>query len=164
MEIHPGKQTFIDDFFIESMLGTQRVLNPSEKLTVENSVHTVLPEMPWERDEATGPIIYDENQQILHLYYPGAKGKICLLTSTNGTDWARPELGLINFEGSKANNIVNWPNDCPAIGAILWDPKATDEIYRWKRIHHFPHQGVWQALYSKDGYNWQHYPPGDHNY
>ena len=52
MEIHPGKQTFIDDFFIESMLGTQRVLNPSEKLTVENSIHTVLPEMPWERDEA----------------------------------------------------------------------------------------------------------------
>ena len=54
----------------------------------------------------------------LHLYYPGAKGKICLLTSTNGTDWERPELGLINFEGSEANNIVNWPNDCPAIGAI----------------------------------------------
>ena len=75
MEIHPGKQTFIDDFFSESMLGTQRVLNPSEKLTVENSIHIVLPEIPWERDEATGPIIYDENQQILHLYYQGAKGR-----------------------------------------------------------------------------------------
>ena len=87
MEIHPGKQTFIDDFFIESMIGTQRVLNPSEKLTVENSIQTVLPEMPWERSEATGPIIYDENQQIFHLYYQGKEGRICLLTSANGTDW-----------------------------------------------------------------------------
>ena len=75
MEIHPGKQTFIDDFFIESMLGTQRVLNPSEKLTVENSIHTVLPEMPWERDEATGPIIYDENQQIFAPILSRCKGK-----------------------------------------------------------------------------------------
>ena len=87
MEIYPGKQTFIDDFFIESMIGTQRVLNPSEKLTVENSIQTVLPEMPWERSEATGPIIYDENQQIFHLYYQGKEGRICLLTSANGTDW-----------------------------------------------------------------------------
>jgi len=164
MEIHPGKQTFIDDFFIESMIGTQRVLNPSEKLTVEKSIQTILLEMPWERGNTTGPIIYDETQQTFHLYYQGTKGRICLLTSANGTDWVRPELGLVNFEGSKANNIVNWPNDCPAIGTILWDPRATEEMYRWKRIHHFPHQGVWQALHSEDGYNWQHYPSGDHNY
>ncbi|HHZ89019.1 TPA: hypothetical protein EYN98_19510 [Candidatus Poribacteria bacterium] len=164
MEMYPGKQTFVDDFFIESMLGTRRVFNPSKKLTIENPIHTVLPEMPWEEGEAMGPIIYDENHQTFHMYYQGIEGRICVLTSAEGTKWVRPELGLVDFEGSKANNIMNWPNDCPAIGTILWDPHATDEIYRWKRIHHFPHQGVWQALHSKDGYNWQHYPPENHNH
>ena len=42
-EMHPGKQTFIDDFFIESMVGAHRVLNPAEKLTVDEPPSMITP-------------------------------------------------------------------------------------------------------------------------
>ena len=35
MELSPGKQLFIDDYFIESLTGARRVLNPPHKLTVD---------------------------------------------------------------------------------------------------------------------------------
>ena len=41
MEMHPGKQLFIDDFFIESMVGAHRVLNCPEKITIDEPLHTV---------------------------------------------------------------------------------------------------------------------------
>jgi len=164
MEMRPGKQMFIDDFFIESMIDAHRVLNRPEKFTVDQPLHIISPEMPWEKGEATGPVIYDENNKRFRMYYHGVENCICVLESTDGIEWSRPNLGLVPFNGDEANNIVNWPDDCPATGTILCDPHETDEAYRWKRIHHFPHKGVWQALHSADGYNWQHYPPGQHNY
>jgi len=154
---------FIDDFFIESMVGVHRVLNPPEKITVDQPLHTVVPDKPWEKREATGTVIYDEKNKTFRMYYQGVESWICALESTDGIQWERPNLGLVEFNGVKNNNIVNWPNDCPAIGTILWDPHETNGVHRWKRIHHFPYQGVWQALHSEDGYNWQHYPPGQHN-
>ena len=48
MEMYPGKQTFIDDFFIESMVGVHRVLNCPEKITIDEPLHTVNPDRPWE--------------------------------------------------------------------------------------------------------------------
>ena len=44
MELSPGKQLFIDDYFIESLTGARRVLNPPRKLTVRRaSVHPIRP-------------------------------------------------------------------------------------------------------------------------
>ena len=163
MEMHPGKQMFIDDFFIELVVGAHRVLNQPEKITVDQPLHTITPDRPWESETPYGAVIYDENSHTFRMYYQGANTLVCVLESTDGLRWERPSLGLVAFQGSTANNIVNWPNDCPSIGSILWDPHETDEAYRWKRLQHMPHKGVWQALHSEDGYDWHHYPPGPHN-
>ncbi len=163
MEMHPGKQMFIDDFFIESMTGARRVLNHPEKITVDAPLHTITPDKPWESTTPSGAVHYDEKNRIFRMYYPGVDSLVCVIESADGIHWERPHLGLVDFEGSRDNNIVNWPGDCPAIGSLLWDPRETDDTYRWKRMHHFPYKGVWQALYSEDGYNWHHQPPGPHN-
>ena len=163
MEMHPGKQMFIDDFFIESMTGARRVLNHPDKITVDTPLSTITPDKPWESGTPSGGVHYDEKNRIFRMYYPGVNSLVCVIESEDGIHWERPNLGLVEYEGSKSNNIVNWPSDCPAIGSILWDPHETDETYRWKRMHHFPHNGVWQALYSEDGYDWHHRPPGPHN-
>ena len=46
MEKHPGKQLFIDDFFVESMIGAHRVLNRPRKLTVDRPLDIPLYQ-PW---------------------------------------------------------------------------------------------------------------------
>ena len=163
MEMAPGKQMFVDDYFIESMVGAHRTLNHPEKITVDQPLHTVTPDRPWESGPATGAVVYDEKNEMLRMYYDGLDSVVCVLESADGVHWERPRLGLVEFDGSRDNNIVHWPRDCPAIGSILWDPHETEEAFRWKRMHHFPHEGVWQALYSGDGYTWHHQPPGPHN-
>ncbi|MCZ6681335.1 MAG: hypothetical protein O7E52_29310, partial [Candidatus Poribacteria bacterium] len=162
-EIQPGKQMFIDDFFIESMAGAHRALNRPEKITVDQPLHLISSEMPWEKGQATGAVIFDQMNQVFRMYYAGVENCVCVLESPDGIEWTRPNLGLVPFHGERDNNIVNWPDDCPAIGTLLCDPHEADEAYRWKRIHHFPHKGVWRALHSADGYDWRHYPPGPHN-
>ena len=120
-ELHPGKQTFIDDFFIESMDGAHRVLNPAEKLTVDEPLNIITPDRPWEGDdiESTGNFVYDEVNQAIRMYYHGVDSQVCVLESKDGLHWERPNLGLVEFNGSKANNITNCPSH---IGAILCDP------------------------------------------
>ena len=167
-ELHPGKQTFIDDFFIESMDGAHRVLNPAEKLTVDEPLNIITPDQPWENDDAesTGNFVYDEVNQTFRMYYHGVNSQVCVLESKDAIHWERPNLGLVEFNGSKANNITNCPSH---IGAILCDPHETDEAYRWKRIEFAPQgvgpdgERVWCAYYSRDGYDWKLYPPGTHS-
>ena len=73
MEMHPGKQLFIDDFFIESMVGAHRVLNCPEKITIDEPLHTVNPDRSWESKAAQGPIIYDEKNHIFSDVLSGRK-------------------------------------------------------------------------------------------
>ena len=118
MEMHPGKQMFIDDFFIESMTGARRVLNHPEKITIDAPLHTSTPDRPWESATPSGAVHYDEENRIFRMYYPGVDSLVCVIESADGTHWERPNLGLVEFKGSRDNNIVNWPSDCPC----YWKP------------------------------------------
>ena len=87
METHPGKHLFIDDFFIESMQGTRRVLNHPQKLTVDAPR-----EIPMDRAwEAGSPrfqrVIYIEEVGRFRLYYtswPNGLALVCALESPVG--------------------------------------------------------------------------------
>lgn len=169
MEISPGKQLFIDDFFIESMQGVRRALNEPEKLTVDAPLITPL-NKPWERERLQfSGVSYDEQRQGFRAYataWIGNETLICAFDSDDGVKWARPNLGLVEFEGSTANNITNCP---PGGMGMFWDPHEQDEAFRWKRIDNKPTgqdpdgAPVWRAFHSADGCDWTSYPPGPHN-
>ncbi|MHC4690787.1 MAG: hypothetical protein ACYS5F_14315 [Planctomycetota bacterium] len=88
---------------------------------------------PWEKrfDNLYANVIYDEQENIYKCWYSpfivdnSSKGMtlqqrkeekyrapynremaICYATSKDGITWVKPELGLVEFEGSKANNIL----------------------------------------------------------
>jgi hypothetical protein len=80
---------------------------------------------PWEAwlDNLYGNILYDEEESIFRLWYspflyhefvPGGKlneeGKhesgLCYAYSKDGIEWIKPELGIVDFEGSVKNNLV----------------------------------------------------------
>ena len=167
MERYPGKQLFIDDFFIESLSGAHRVLNRPEKWTVEAPFDTPM-DRPWERErtEFSG-VHYDERNDVFRAYYRAwidGMELVCAVDSPDGVNWERPTLGLVKYDGSKENNIVN----CPA-GSVLWDSHEADDEHRWKSIDNKPSgvgpggEEIWQAFHSRDGYDWKPYPPGTHN-
>lgn len=168
MEKNPGKQLFVDDFFIESMNGAHRVLCRPRKLTVDRPLDIPL-DRPWESAQIQfSRINYDERNRVFRLYYSAWSGEeqlLCALDSSDGLNWERPRLGLVEWDGSTDNNITN----CPPGGlAIFWDPREQDGDFRWKRIDNKPTgtgpdgEPVWRAFHSRDGFDWHLYPPGTH--
>lgn len=88
---------------------------------------------PWEKrfDNLYANVIYDEQEKLYKCWYSpfiidtSAKGMtvaerrqkdydepdnremaICYATSKDGIKWNKPEMGLVEFEGSKTNNIL----------------------------------------------------------
>eukprot|EP01048_Picozoa_sp_COSAG05_P000848 COSAG05_NODE_26_length_29797_cov_35.911139_11_plen_542_part_00 len=82
--------------------------------------------------------------------------------STDGVSWAKPELGLVDFAGSKANNIVLSTNTDPNRGVFL-DAHETNASRRFKMFGSFGTQGTQKTgmrrggvatLVSADGIHW----------
>src|SRR5262249_31546182 len=112
------KQLFVDNSLIESLSNTRRILNPAEK--AENNP-IIRPDRAWEGNGVrVSHVIFDEREQQLKMWYGGRtfrarKGEkeilvegegeshMCLATSRDGLKWEKPNLGLVEYRGSKAN-------------------------------------------------------------
>ncbi|MDP6547154.1 MAG: hypothetical protein QGH60_24520, partial [Phycisphaerae bacterium] len=77
------------------------------------------------------------------------KAAVCYATSKDGIHWTKPELGIIDFQGSKKNNIVlEYFHGV----SVMKDPHDTDPNRRYKAIHPESHKtAVW---FSPDGLHW----------
>ena len=74
---------------------------------------------------------------------------VCYATSTDGIHWEKPELGLIEFNGSKKNNIViKFEHGV----TVIKDLHETDPQKRYKAIH--PMSGNSAVWFSADGIHW----------
>ena len=71
---------------------------------------------------------------------------ICYATSKDGINWMKPDLGLVEYNGSKKNNIV-WRG--PHGAGIFKDMHETDPAKRFKVIF----QGM-AVSFSADGIHW----------
>lgn len=66
---------------------------------------------------------------------PGHNGHVAYAESEDGLHWARPNLGLFEYAGSRSNNIV-WRGDLEGStrgyhgGSVFVDPSSTDERYK----------------------------------
>ncbi len=129
-------------------------------------------------DNPYSSVIYDDEEKIYKCWYSifiksGPKGKfpgeglasdkrawvnwregrrsfgVCYATSKDGIRWVKPELGIVEFQGSKKNNIVL--RAVHGVGVIK-DLHETDPQKRYKAIH--PHRGHTNVWFSPDGLNW----------
>ncbi|MDP6543790.1 MAG: hypothetical protein QGH60_07335 [Phycisphaerae bacterium] len=74
---------------------------------------------------------------------------VCYATSKDGIKWTKPELGVIDFNGSKKNNIViEYTHGV----AVMKDPGEKDPRKRYKAIH--PERGKSMVWFSADGIRW----------
>jgi len=74
---------------------------------------------------------------------------VCYATSKDGIHWDKPELGLIEYNGSKKNNIVIVFNHGVT---VMKDLHETDPQKRYKAFHpESENSAVW---FSPDGIHW----------
>jgi hypothetical protein len=105
-------ELFVDDYLIERMEGevSLRLHRPVPRAVV--MVH----DRPWEGNTCGYHTILQDGS-LYRMYYRGwdhdmSTGKqrhpavVCYAESSDGIRWRRPDLGLVEFAGSKANNII----------------------------------------------------------
>jgi len=169
----PMKRTrflLLDSRIIETVENAKLTLGKTAK-----SKHNPLmaEDKPWEKrfDNLYANVIYDEDDKLYKCWYSpfivdhSAKGMtldqrrearyrpprgremaICYAASKDGIRWEKPELGLVEFEGSKQNNIV-WRG--PHGAGVFKDLRDPDPARRYKTFF----QGICVA-FSADGIHW----------
>jgi hypothetical protein len=166
VEIGSAPQIFVDNVLIDRMDGVVKALGRPAKLR-ENPV--IKPDRPWEGYLALQPgtATYDPQEQIFKIWYnslattakPGIEEYLCYATSRDGITWEKPNLGLVEYKGSKDNNILlkwsYWTH------SVLQDPHDSDANRRYKLAYWQTHDrskcGIWVA-FSPDGIRWTDEP------
>lgn len=139
---------------------------------------------PWEKrfDNVYANVLYDDEEEIYKCWYSpfvvdqSSKGMtlqerrglayrpprnremaICYATSKDGLSWDKPELGIVEYAGSRANNILmrgggdQVRHGGPHGSGILKDPRDPDPNRRYKA---FFKSEVVSVAFSADGVHW----------
>ena len=117
---------------------------------------------PWEQrfDNFYGSVVYDKDKKLYRLWWnpfiydpdEGARSRengLEYAYSKDGIKWTKPNLGIVEYEGSKKNNLIN--RDSGHGHGVFKDPHETDVAKRYKMIAR--EQGV-SVAYSRDGLLW----------
>ncbi len=142
---------------------------------------------PWEKrfDNLYGNVIWDEEEKMYKCWYspfivdmsaqgmsleernskvydppPNREMAICYATSRDGIEWVKPDLGLVEYDGSKTNNIL-WRGDSESGRKELWagphgngifkDYNDPDPERRYKAIMKM---SILSVAFSEDGIHW----------
>ena len=149
-------ELFVDDWLIERLERAELQLHPPLPQEVVFRF-----DAPWE-----GPwchyVTVLEYEGEYRLYYRGLREDdgtpvTAVATSTDGVSWERPNLGLFEWEGSRANNIV-WVGEASHNFAPFVDTNpAAPPSERFKAIAALPVGHERSNLFpfvSEDGYHW----------
>ena len=104
-------ELFVDDHLIDRLDGARLALHHP----VPREVALVC-DRPWEGNVCAYFTVFRDGE-LCRMYYRGAhydertkssthEELYCYAESGDGIEWAKPELGLFEFRGSKKNNIV----------------------------------------------------------
>lgn len=176
MDIASTKQIFADDGLIESMANVFRTLNPGCKHPANP---LIVADRPWEESKA----IYVYGTAV---HNPDARGKdrfriwYChkipeygdddhagplFAHSEDGIHWEKPELGVVELNGSTRNNAV-WANNIRgwvSTDGFSYDPDEADPARRHKLLGFLAadepksSRPGYGAFFSPDGIHWTPY-------
>ena len=138
-------QLFLDDLWIDEQHKLTRLWHPADIYPDP----VLVAEKPWEGTTIQVATVLKTGDQ-WKMYYRAwhamhGRPVVCVAESEDGMQWERPSLGLVEFRGSKQNNIL----PCKG-GSICHDPE--DEKSPFKMIYLGP--GGIRGAISKDGYHW----------
>jgi hypothetical protein len=188
-ELEPRRHLLLDARIVADVQNAELTLGTVEK---HGGNPLFGEDKPWEKrfDNLYANVIYDEEEEMYKCWYSpfiideSAKGmtleqrkereyrppwtrEMALLyaTSKDGITWVKPELGLVEYEGSTANNILwrgtgkpNKNKDEPWAGphgnGVFKDLRERDPARRYKAVTKF---GRLSVAFSPDGIRWS--PP-----
>lgn len=143
------RELFLDPSFIEKSKNVVLRLNPPIKSEI-----VIRPDKPWEKLMISFFLSVRDEAGTLRMWYICRDAKnqpnVAYAESKDGVHWQKPNLGIVEYEGSKDNNLVGMTN---LEGVVIVDPmmKSADEKYLY--VTHVFGEGV-VRFHSPDGLRW----------
>lgn len=163
-------EMFLDDTNIHLMSGVSRQLQQPDRLSqpvITGSGGA------WDPHRSFGTVIYDDTDKIYKAWYQenGGANAISYATSVDGLNWTYPNLGLVSYKGSTANNMLfqgvglqtlynsavikddSDPDPNKRYKIAYWDAGNTDADGDGIRGEYYGDSGVFTGT-SPDGIHW----------
>ena len=161
--IGTDRQLFLDDHWIDSSTGAERVLHEpvAENIALEA-------EHPWDQIFSAYHLVLGDGSR-WRMYYlcsgrgdedgpPGGWQYCGYAESDDGIEWTKPELGVVEVDGSKRNNLV-YAGPLTEFAPFLDEnpDAAEDERYKAFAVRKRSQSGLYGLvpLASPDGLSWQ---------
>jgi len=169
----PWRRLFLDAMVVEQQSGLARTFHAAEKYEGNPVLRN---DQPWEaRGAVAGPYLYgtvmwDEGR--LRMWYHCICGGYanCYAESKDGIAWTKPNLGIIEFNGSKENNLYLTVTQDPAEkppskdrgqchnASVIKRPWESDPAKRYALFCFGADYGFARVAFSPDGLHWT-FPP-----
>ena len=162
VDIGSRLELFVDDFLIERVGGAARLAlhRPQRREIV------IVHDAPWEGNNSAYHTVFRDGDTY-RMYYRGRQidlsgdklkfphgQRVCYAESRDGLHWEKPALGLVEFQGSKENNII-WDQEGSHNFAPFKDPNpACPPEARYKALGGVKSEGGLYAFQSPDGIHW----------
>lgn len=151
----PYRRMALDSMAFEEYEGVTRVFHRA----IKHSPEPVLPnDRPW---EGWGPYVYGTvmwDQGKLRMWYQcivddrPARTRICYAESTDGIHWTKPDIGLYEHKGSRANNIIDENRiGTPSVIRVR-EPESPDSA--WAVFSYGGEAGP-HVAFGPDGIHWR---------
>ena len=154
IDIGTRRQLFVDGYLIKSMNNVRQVLHRPVRGEV-----AIKPEHPWEKHGVSYMVTFRDGDKFRAWYRTDAaafgkqkrRDMTAYAESTDGIHWHKPKLGIIDFDGSKENNLV-WNGAASNMAVFKDGNPATNPKERYKAV--VRGRDLF-ALVSPDGLHWK---------
>ena len=140
---------FLDPATLQQAHGVTLGVNP-----VARSEPVIRIDRPWEGKMISFYTTVLEEDGRLRMWYicrdADNSPNLAYAESRDGLRWEKPNLGLVDYRGSKDNNLVGVKS---LDGAVFKDPQAT-AAERYGYLAHVANEGVFRFT-SPDGFRWR---------
>ncbi len=111
LDIESRRELFVDDFLIDQHRGTSLKLHSPEAKEV-----AIVCDKPWEGNTSAYYTLFADGDRYRMIYRgahfdektkkPAHPEYTCYAESLNGIEWVKPHCGIVEYHGSKDNNII----------------------------------------------------------
>lgn len=157
VDLGSRRELFVDDYLLDGLSGTaaRRLQHPVRREIAFRQ------DQPWEGPTSAYFTVLAVDGKAL-IYYRGSGNEgtayhetTCVVESTDGIHFTRPELGLFEWQGSKANNIVWMSAGTHNFTPFVDGNPACPPDQRFRALASMGKQAQLVPLVSPDGYHWR---------
>ena len=144
----PLRHLFLDPAFLEQSQNVAMRVNPPQQREI-----VIRADRPWEQLMISLFLTVLDEGEKLRMWYicrdEENRPNVAYAESTDGVAWLKPSLGIVDYEGSRDNNLVGL--DSLEGTVFLDDPAPVEERYTY--LTHLITEGM-VRFHSPDGLHW----------